>query len=93
MFILIGKLFYLALWGFLLLNLVRPFPGAAHALLIIALAGFVLIHGLQAWLLSSTLTRQERERDRFLVLRAFLFGVFEALSWKKKQQQKSDQVN
>lgn len=83
MFILLGKTVYLFIWLFLLFNLVMPYSKPANFVAYIALATFVIIHGLQAWLLSSTLTNQEKQQDRFKVLRMFLFGVFEVLSWKK----------
>lgn len=84
MFILLGKIIYSFIWLFLLFNLIHPYPKPANLVAYLALATFVVVHGLQAWLLSSTLSRQEKSQDRFKVLRMFLFGVFEALSWKQK---------
>lgn len=83
MFILLGRIFYAAIWFFLLLNIVYPYPAPASFIAYIALFSMVITHGLQAWLLSSTLTQQERKKDRFIVWRTFFFGIFEALSWKK----------
>lgn len=60
-----------------------PYPKPANFVAYIALATFVIVHGLQAWLLSSTLSSQEKQKDPFRVLRMFIFGVFEVLSWKK----------
>lgn len=85
MFIMIGKAIYLCIWLFLLFNLIYPFPSPANVVANIALATFTLIHGLQAWLLNSTLSTQEKRQDKFKVLRMFLFGVFEVLSWKQKK--------
>ncbi|WP_392552788.1 DUF1145 domain-containing protein [Orbus wheelerorum] len=85
MFILFGKIIYLFIWSFLLFNLICPYPKPANLIAYLALATFVIVHGLQAWLLSSTLSSQEKSQDRFKVLRVFLFGVFEALSWKQKK--------
>lgn len=84
MFIIIGKIVYLLIWLFLLFNLVFPYPKPANVVAYIALASFTIVHGLQAWLLSSTLSSQEKQQDRFKVLRMFIFGVFEVLSWKQK---------
>lgn len=84
MFILLGKIIYSFIWLFLLFNLIHPYPKPANLVAYLALATFIVVHGLQAWLLSSTLSRQEKTQDRFKVLRMFLFGVFEALSWKQK---------
>jgi len=44
-----------------------------------------ILHGLQAWLLQSTMTNQEKQQDKFKALRLFIFGVFETLSWKNKK--------
>lgn len=87
MIIFIGRLIYLLIWIFLVWNLFAPYPAPANFIANIALAAFVITHGLQAWLLSSTLTQQEKQRDRFRVLRLFLFGIFEVLSWKKSKNQ------
>lgn len=86
MFILIGKLFYLFIWLFLLFNLIHPYPRPANIVLNIGLIAFVIMHGLQAGILHSTMTNQEKSEDRFKVLRLFLFGVFEVLSWKNKNK-------
>ncbi|WP_392558306.1 DUF1145 domain-containing protein [Orbus mooreae] len=86
MFILLGKILYLFIWLFLVFNLIVPYPKPANIVAYIALAAFVIIHGLQAWLLSSTLSSQEKQQDRFKTLRMFIFGVFEVLSWKKNNK-------
>ncbi|QIQ21481.1 DUF1145 domain-containing protein [Zophobihabitans entericus] len=83
MFILLGRIVYAIIWGFLLFNLVFPYPSPARLVANVALAALVVTHGLQAWLLNASLTQQEKEKDRFIVWRIFFFGVFEALSWKK----------
>lgn len=83
----IGRLLYLIIWGFLILNLFYPYPGAAKMLAYVALAVMVITHGLQAWILNTTLTEQERKHDRFITLRLFLFGIVEVLSWKKSKKQ------
>ncbi|MCO6524057.1 MAG: DUF1145 domain-containing protein [Candidatus Schmidhempelia sp.] len=83
----VGRLFYLIVWGFLILNLFHPYPGAAKMLAYIALGAMIMTHSLQAWILNSTLTEHERRKDRFITLRLFLFGIVEALSWKKSKKQ------
>ncbi len=85
MFILIGKIFYSFIWLFLLFNLIHPYPKPANIVANVGLIAFVVMHGLQAWILQSTMTNQEKKQDRFKVLRLFLFGVFESLSWKNKK--------
>ncbi|MDF7669987.1 DUF1145 domain-containing protein [Orbaceae bacterium ESL0721] len=86
MFIILGKTIFACIWLFLLFNLIHPFPRPANIVANIALIAFVIMHGLQAWLLSSTMTKQEKTKDRFKVLRLFLFGIFETLSWKKQDK-------
>lgn len=85
MFILVGKLFYLCVWGFLVFNLIFPFRYPANIVINIALAAMCIIHGLQALLLNATLSSQEKDSDRFKALRLFVFGIFEVLSWKNKR--------
>lgn len=86
MFILIGKIIYSFVWLFLLFNLIYPYPHPANVVAYVALASLVLIHGLQAWLLASTLSHQEKQQDRFKVTRMLIFGVFEVLSWKQNNK-------
>lgn len=85
--IVIGKAFYLFMWGFLVVNLVYPYVYPANIFCYIALAAMLLLHGLQAILFSSTLTTQEKAADKYVTLRFFLFGVFEMLSIKKRQKE------
>lgn len=84
MFILIGRIIYIVIWLFLLFNLISPYLFPANIVCYIALGAMVLVHGLQAWLLNSTLTNQEKEQDKYRTLRFFIFGMFEAMSWKQK---------
>ncbi|OCG07670.1 hypothetical protein A9G13_05490 [Gilliamella sp. wkB178] len=85
MFVLIGKILYSFIWLFLLFNLIHPYPRPANIVANIGLIAFVVMHGLQAWILHSTMTNQEKQQDKFKVLRLFLFGVFESLSWKNRK--------
>jgi Predicted membrane protein len=85
MFVLFGKVLYSFIWLFLLFNLIHPYPRPANIVANIGLIVFVIIHGLQACILHSTMTSQEKEQDKFKVLRLFLFGVFESLSWKNRK--------
>lgn len=83
--IILGKAAYLCIWIFLIANLIYPYPKPANILCNIALCAMILLHGMQALLFASTRTQQEKEKDKFAVFRLFIFGVFEVLSWKKKQ--------
>ena len=71
MLINIGRLLMLCVWGFLILNLVHPFPRPLNIFVNVALIFTVLMHGMQ---LATTAEK----------VRIFLFGVFELLAWQKK---------
>ncbi|OCG22528.1 DUF1145 domain-containing protein [Gilliamella sp. App4-10] len=85
MFIFIGKVLYSLIWLFLVFNLIHPYPRPANVVANIGLIAFAVTHGLQAWILNSTMTNQEKQQNKFKVLRLFLFGIFEALNWKDKK--------
>ncbi|OCG56650.1 MULTISPECIES: DUF1145 domain-containing protein [unclassified Gilliamella] len=85
MFIFIGKVLYSFIWLFLLFNLIHPYPKPANVVANVGLIAFAVTHGLQALMLNSTMTNQEKQQDKFKVLRLFLFGIFESLSWKDKK--------
>lgn len=81
-----GRLLMLVIWGFLLYNVVQPFPRPLNFFLIFALVFMAAMHGLQLILLKATLTRDEPKLSAAFQARMFLFGVFEMLAWQKKQQ-------
>ncbi|MGK3440850.1 DUF1145 domain-containing protein, partial [Klebsiella pneumoniae] len=54
MLINIGRLLMLCVWGFLILNLVHPFPRPLNIFVNVALIFTVLMHGMQLALLKST---------------------------------------
>lgn len=83
MIILFGKIATAIVWVMMLINLIMPFPSPANVFINGALIFLVVTHGLQAWLLSKTLTKQEREKGN-KCLKLFFFGLFEAMSWKKE---------
>ncbi|MCX8641219.1 MULTISPECIES: DUF1145 domain-containing protein [unclassified Gilliamella] len=85
MFIFIGKVLYSLIWLFFLFNLIYPYPRPANIVAYVGLIAFAITHGLQAWMLQSTMTNQEKEQDKYKALRLFIFGVFESLSWKQKK--------
>ena len=57
MLINIGRLLMLCVWGFLILNLVHPFPRPLNIFVNVALIFTVLMHGMQLALLKSTLPK------------------------------------
>ena len=78
MLINIGRLLMLCVWGFLILNLVHPFPRPLNIFV------NVLMHGMQLALLKSTLPKDGPQMTTAEKVRIFLFGVFELLAWQKK---------
>lgn len=84
MWINLGRLLMLLVWGFLLTNLIHPFPKPMKYFFDIALIFMVIMHALQLFLLKATLTKNEPKFPVFFQIRMFLFGVFEMLAWQKK---------
>ena len=84
MLINIGRLLMLCVWGFLILNLVHPFPRPLNIFVNVALIFMILMHGLQLTLLKATQTKDAPPLSRFEQIRIFIFGVFELLVWMKK---------
>lgn len=80
----IGKIATAVVWLLMLVNLFFPFPSPANVFINGALIFLIVTHGLQAWLLSKTLTKQERENSNKCI-KLFFFGAFEAMSWKKEK--------
>ncbi|WP_413736213.1 DUF1145 family protein [Sodalis sp. RH21] len=86
MWINLGRLLMLMIWGFLVFNLVQPFPKPLKYFLDIAMIFMAVMHGLQLILLKATLTRDEPKLSAAFQGKVFLFGVFEMLAWQKKQR-------
>ena len=84
MLINIGRLLMLCVWGFLILNLVHPFPRPLNIFVNVALIFTVLMHGMQLALLKSTLPKDGPQMTTAEKVRIFLFGGFELLVWQKK---------
>ena len=76
MLINIGRLLMLCVWGFLILNLVHPFPRPLNIFVNVALIFTVLMQ--------STLPKDGPQMTTAEKVRIFLFGVFELLVWQKK---------
>ena len=81
MLINIGRLLMLCVWGFLILNLVHPFPRPLNIFVNVALIFTVLMHGMQLALLKSTLPKDGPQMTTAEKVLVFLFGVFELLGW------------
>ena len=74
MLINIGRLLMLCVWGFLILNLVHPFPRPLNIFVNVALIFTVLMHGMQLALLKSTLPKDGPQMTTAEKVRIFLFG-------------------
>lgn len=85
MWINLGRLLMLCVWGFLLFNLIQPFPKPLRYFLDVALFFMAVMHGLQLMLLKSTQPKDQPKLSAALQARIFFFGVFELLAWQKKQ--------
>ncbi|MEI9598988.1 DUF1145 family protein [Moellerella wisconsensis] len=86
MLINIGRILMLCVWGFMIFNLVHPFPKPLKYFMDIAMIFMIFMHALQTLFMKSTLSKQQK-LSGWLQVRIFLFGVFELLVIQKKQQQ------
>ncbi|MEI9750286.1 DUF1145 family protein [Moellerella wisconsensis] len=86
MLINIGRILMLCVWGFMIFNLVHPFPKPLKYFMDIAMIFMIFMHALQTLFMKSTLSKQQK-LSGWIQLRIFLFGVFELLVIQKKQQQ------
>jgi len=88
MLINLGRLLMLCVWGFLILNLIQPFPRPLNIFVNVALICMVLMHGLQLAMLKATQPKDAPPMGKPEQFRIFLFGVFELLAWQKRQKLK-----
>ena len=88
MLINLGRLLMLCVWGFLILNLIQPFPRPLNIFVNVALVFMVLMHGLQLAMLKATQPKNAPPMAKPEQIRIFLFGVFELMAWQKKQKMK-----
>lgn len=86
MWINFGRFLMLMIWGILVFNLMHPFPKPVKYFLDIAMIFMILMHGLQLILLKVTQPKDQPIKN-WQQIKIFLFGVFELLSWQKKQLQ------
>ncbi|MCX9931215.1 DUF1145 family protein [Escherichia coli] len=84
MLINIGRLLMLCVWGFLILNLVHPFPRPLNIFVNVALIFTVLMHGMQLALLKSTLPKDGPQMTTAKRCGFSFSAVFELLVWQKK---------
>lgn len=84
MWINLGRVLMLFVWGCLLFNLIQPFPKPTRFFLDAALVFMAAMHFFQVLLLKATLTKDEPRFTFAFEIRMFLFGVFELIAWQKK---------
>ncbi|GKX50763.1 DUF1145 family protein [Budvicia aquatica] len=87
LFINLGRLLMLGVWGILLLNLFQPFPSPLKYFMHVAMAFMFFMHGLQLIMLKTTLPKDGEKISGWQEFRIFVFGVFELLAWQRKQKQ------
>ncbi|WP_075182869.1 DUF1145 family protein [Pantoea sp. 1.19] len=81
----LGRLLMLCVWGFLVVNVIHPWPAPLKYFLHVALFFMVVMHGLQLTLLKATQPKEGPTLSGADQTKIFLFGVFELLAWQKKQ--------
>ncbi|MGV7962925.1 DUF1145 family protein [Photorhabdus tasmaniensis] len=87
MFIQLGKLLMVCVWGFLIFNLIHPFPKPLKYFMDIAMIFMVVMHALQM-LLMKTSQPKDQKLSGLIQTKIFFFGVFELLAMQKKQLKK-----
>ncbi|WP_340617301.1 DUF1145 family protein [Xenorhabdus entomophaga] len=90
MFIQLGKVIMILVWGVMIFNFIHPFPKPLKYFMDIAMAFTVVMHAFQLLLLKNSQPKDQK-LSAFLQTKIFFFGVFELLAWQKKQQQNKKQ--
>ena len=83
MLINLGRLLMVCVWGFMVFNLVHPFPKPLKYFMDIAMVFMVFMHALQTIFIKVSLPKGEK-LSGWLQVRIFFFGVFEMLAMQKK---------
>ncbi|WP_440866779.1 DUF1145 family protein [Symbiopectobacterium purcellii] len=82
----LGRILMIGVWGFLITNLIAPFPRPLNIFMMVAMGSTLLMHGFQVLLLRASHGKEQGPLSRALEARIFLFGVFELLAWQKKMK-------
>lgn len=80
-----GRVLMICVWGFMVFNLIHPFPKPLKYFMDVAMVFMVFMHALQTIFLKATLAKGEK-LSKLLQMRIFFFGVFEMLAIQKKQK-------
>ncbi|PQQ39168.1 hypothetical protein C6H68_03020 [Photorhabdus luminescens] len=83
MLIQLGKLLMSCVWGFLIFNLIHPFPKPLKYFMDIAMIFMVVMHAFQMLLLKASQPKDQK-LSSLIQTKIFFFGVFELLSMQKK---------
>ncbi|HGJ5855833.1 DUF1145 family protein [Arsenophonus nasoniae] len=75
-----GKLLMVFVWGFMIFNLIHPFPKPLKYFIDVAMIFMIFMHAMQA-----AFAKTEKH-PRWLQIKIFIFGVFELLAWQKRQK-------
>lgn len=67
----LGRLLMLCVWGFLLFNLIHPYPKPLTWFINVALIFMILMHGLQLVLLRTTQVKDAPPIDRVTQIKVF----------------------
>lgn len=86
-----GRVLMICVWGFMVFNLIHPFPKPLKYFMDVAMVFMVFMHALQTIFLKATLAKGEK-LSGLLQTRIFFFGVFEMLAMQKKQKQALDEA-
>ncbi|KMJ43605.1 DUF1145 family protein [Xenorhabdus khoisanae] len=90
MFIQLGRVIMMLVWGVMIFNFIHPFPKPLKYFMDIAMVFTVIMHAFQLLLLKNSQPKDQK-LSTFLQTKIFFFGVFELLAWQKKQQQNKKQ--
>ncbi|CCW30904.1 DUF1145 family protein [Xenorhabdus nematophila] len=84
MFIQLGRVIMVFVWGIMIFNLFHPFPKPLKYFMDIAMVFTVIMHAFQLLLLKHSQPKDQK-LSAILQTKIFFFGVFELLAWQKKQ--------
>jgi putative membrane protein len=83
MLINIGRLLMICVWGFMIFNIVHPFPKPLKYFMDVAMVFMIFMHALQTIFLKASLPKDQKLTG-LQQTKIFFFGVFEMLAMHKK---------
>ncbi|MDX7992451.1 DUF1145 family protein [Xenorhabdus littoralis] len=85
MFIQLGRVIMLLVWGIMIFNVFHPFPKPLKYFMDVAMVFTIVMHAFQLLLLKNSQPKDQK-LPTYLQTKIFFFGVFELLAWQKKRQ-------